>query len=115
MIEVTDSKMITIGGGKWTTYRHMAEETVDKAVEVCGLKPLRECVTAGLLLEGGHDWHPLMYIHLVQDYGLEVEVSHQQSFILSSFFYEPKNREQKFFFLFLFVSFSFNPFLFKIS
>lgn len=74
VIEVTDSKMLTIGGGKWTTYRHMAEETIDKAVEVCGLTPKRECVTAGLLLEGGHDWHPLMHIHLVQDYGLEVEV-----------------------------------------
>lgn len=74
VIEVTDSNMITIGGGKWTTYRHMAEETVNKAVEVCGLQPVRECVTAGLLLEGGHDWHPLMYIALVQDYGLEVEV-----------------------------------------
>lgn len=28
--------LITISGGKWTTYRAMAEETVDKAVEIFG-------------------------------------------------------------------------------
>ncbi|MCP9260268.1 Glycerol-3-phosphate dehydrogenase [Dirofilaria immitis] len=38
-------------GGKWTTYRHMAEETVDKVIEVANLQPVRKCVTAGLLLE----------------------------------------------------------------
>jgi glycerol-3-phosphate dehydrogenase len=28
--------MITIAGGKWTTYRRMAEECVDEAVKVFG-------------------------------------------------------------------------------
>src|SRR5690606_40595982 len=27
-------------GGKWTTYRKMAEETVNKALEIAGLPPL---------------------------------------------------------------------------
>lgn len=27
------------------------------------------------MLEGAHEWDPLLYIHLVQDYGLEVDVS----------------------------------------
>jgi glycerol-3-phosphate dehydrogenase len=53
----------------------MAEETVDKAVEVCNLKPPRGCVTPGLKLEGAHNYEPLLYIKLVQDYGLEVDVS----------------------------------------
>ncbi|VDQ14116.1 unnamed protein product [Trichobilharzia regenti] len=34
IINVSPSKLITIAGGKWTTYRNMAEETVDKAIEV---------------------------------------------------------------------------------
>jgi glycerol-3-phosphate dehydrogenase len=34
---VSDSGLITITGGKWTTYRKMAEETVDKAISVGGL------------------------------------------------------------------------------
>lgn len=75
IIEVSKSNLITIAGGKWTTYRHMAEETVDAAVKACDLKPRNGCVTAGLLLEGAHDWNPLLYIHLVQDYGLEEDVA----------------------------------------
>lgn len=34
------SGLITITGGKWTTYRKMAEETVNKALEIAGLPPL---------------------------------------------------------------------------
>jgi glycerol-3-phosphate dehydrogenase len=33
-IFVSDSGLITITGGKWTTYRKMAEDTVNKAIEV---------------------------------------------------------------------------------
>lgn len=75
IIEVAPSGLVTIAGGKWTTYRHMAEETVDAAVKAHGLKPRTGCVTPGLLLEGAHDWDPLLYIHLVQDYGIEVDVA----------------------------------------
>jgi glycerol-3-phosphate dehydrogenase len=62
-------------GGKWTTYRSMAEETVDKAVEVCGLRPNGPCKTKGLLLDGAHGWSPTLFIRLVQDFGLENAVS----------------------------------------
>uniref|UniRef100_F1KVF7 Glycerol-3-phosphate dehydrogenase n=1 Tax=Ascaris suum TaxID=6253 RepID=F1KVF7_ASCSU len=75
IIEISKSNLITIAGGKWTTYRHMAEETVDAAIKACDLKPRNGCVTAGLLLEGAHNWDPLLYIHLVQDYGLEEDVA----------------------------------------
>lgn len=61
-------------GGKWTTYRVMAEETVDTAVETCNLQPKSKCITQNLKLEGAHGWTPNMYIALVQDYGLEAEV-----------------------------------------
>lgn len=36
MIDVSDSGLLTIAGGKWTTYRAMAQETIDKAIEVFG-------------------------------------------------------------------------------
>ncbi|KAI6195380.1 Glycerol-3-phosphate dehydrogenase [Aphelenchoides besseyi] len=75
IIEVGKSNLITIAGGKWTTYRHMAEETVDRLIKVIGLTPRNGCVTPGLLLEGAHNWDPLLYIHLVQDYGIEVDVA----------------------------------------
>jgi glycerol-3-phosphate dehydrogenase len=36
-IIMSDSGLITITGGKWTTYRKMAEDTVDKAIKVGAL------------------------------------------------------------------------------
>ncbi len=44
---VDPSGLVTITGGKWTTYRRMAEDAVSKAVEV-GELPLRPSVTADL-------------------------------------------------------------------
>ncbi|KAI0657281.1 DAO-domain-containing protein [Cubamyces menziesii] len=77
MIHVSDSGLLTIAGGKWTTYRAMAEETVDKAIEVFGLKDRvkRGCVTEQLRLVGSDGWSRNMFIGLVQRYGLETEVA----------------------------------------
>jgi glycerol-3-phosphate dehydrogenase len=36
---VSESGLITITGGKWTTYRRMAEDTIDKAIEIGNLTP----------------------------------------------------------------------------
>ena len=37
---VSSSGLVTITGGKWTTYRHMAEDTIDKAAKVGELPPV---------------------------------------------------------------------------
>jgi glycerol-3-phosphate dehydrogenase len=47
----TPSGLITITGGKWTTYRKMAEDTVDEAIKVAHLKK-RPCVTSSLKIHG---------------------------------------------------------------
>ncbi|XP_063358141.1 glycerol-3-phosphate dehydrogenase, mitochondrial isoform X1 [Cydia amplana] len=76
IVHVSKSGLVTIAGGKWTTYRAMAAETIDAAIESANLKPLfRECQTDGFFLEGAHGWTPTMYIRLVQDFGLEMEVA----------------------------------------
>ncbi|KAF6778364.1 hypothetical protein AHF37_01680 [Paragonimus kellicotti] len=75
VIEVSPSRLITIAGGKWTTYRSMAEETMDKAIEVCNLKSNSSCQTKGLLLEGAHGWRPNLFIQLVQEHGMDVDVA----------------------------------------
>ncbi|XP_019875075.2 glycerol-3-phosphate dehydrogenase, mitochondrial isoform X1 [Aethina tumida] len=76
IVHISDSNLVTIAGGKWTTYRSMAEETIDAAIKGCNLKPVHEkSQTDGLLLEGAHEWTPTMYIRLVQDFGLECEVA----------------------------------------
>ncbi|HUF14091.1 MAG TPA: glycerol-3-phosphate dehydrogenase/oxidase [Longimicrobiales bacterium] len=45
------SGLVTITGGKWTTYRKMAQDTVDQAIVVGGLEP-RACETDTLALHG---------------------------------------------------------------
>jgi glycerol-3-phosphate dehydrogenase len=50
-IHVDSSGLLTITGGKWTTYRHMAEDAVDRAALLAGL-PSRPCVTGTLRLHG---------------------------------------------------------------
>ncbi len=50
-IIVSDNNLITITGGKWTSYRLMAEDTVDKAIELRLLKG-RPCVTKKYRIHG---------------------------------------------------------------
>jgi glycerol-3-phosphate dehydrogenase len=54
-IEASASGLVTVTGGKWTTYRLMAEQTVDIAMETVGLEA-RPCVTHDLHLHG-YDEH----------------------------------------------------------
>jgi len=48
---VSDSGLVTIAGGKWTTYRKMAQDTIDQAAIVAGLN-IQECPTEKLRIHG---------------------------------------------------------------
>jgi glycerol-3-phosphate dehydrogenase len=50
-VVISPSGLVTIVGGKWTTYRKMAEDTVNDAIAVGGL-PEHPCVTEHLRLHG---------------------------------------------------------------
>jgi glycerol-3-phosphate dehydrogenase len=43
--------LVTIIGGKWTTFRRMAQDTIDKAIEI-GAIPSKACVTEELHIHG---------------------------------------------------------------
>ena len=63
LIVVADSGLVTITGGKWTTYRRMAEDTVNTAISRGKLDD-RPCVTATLPIHGAmvvNFDHPLHY------------------------------------------------------
>lgn len=51
LLQISASGLVTITGGKWTTYRQMGEDAVDAAAAVAGL-PERPSVTATLRLHG---------------------------------------------------------------
>lgn len=61
-ILVSDSGLVTVAGGKWTTYRKMAEDAVDHAATIAGLEP-RDCVTRELDIHGIHG-HAEQFGHL---------------------------------------------------
>jgi glycerol-3-phosphate dehydrogenase len=48
---VSETGLVTITGGKWTTYRKMAQDTIDQAATVAGLN-IKECVTENLRIHG---------------------------------------------------------------
>jgi glycerol-3-phosphate dehydrogenase len=50
-IHVDNSGLLTIAGGKWTTYRHMAEDCVDHAITLGRLEE-KPCITRDLHIHG---------------------------------------------------------------
>jgi glycerol-3-phosphate dehydrogenase len=52
-IHIDQSGLLSIAGGKWTTYRNMAEDCVDHAT-ILGRLPERECSTKRLNIHGFH-------------------------------------------------------------
>jgi glycerol-3-phosphate dehydrogenase len=52
-IRIENSGMITVCGGKWTTYRHMAEDCVNQAATLARLAE-KPCVTGPLNIHGFH-------------------------------------------------------------
>lgn len=50
-ILVSKSGLLTIAGGKWTTYRQMAEDVINKAIQISCL-PDHPCITRTLPLQG---------------------------------------------------------------
>ncbi len=48
---VSKSGLVTITGGKWTTYRKMAQDTIDQAATVAGLNK-EDCITENLRIHG---------------------------------------------------------------
>ncbi len=51
-ITLSASDLLTVIGGKWTTYRCMAEEVLDRAISA-GILEKRKCVTKNLNLDSG--------------------------------------------------------------
>ena len=58
---------MTITGGKWTSYRLMAEDTVDKAIEVAGL-PRRKVLRTRHEQAKGQEYVPMKYEQAALDY-----------------------------------------------
>jgi glycerol-3-phosphate dehydrogenase len=70
VIHVDASGLLTITGGKWTTYRHMAEDTVNHAITL-GKLPEVKCSTKNMHIHGyTEDWAALGSLEV---YGSDAE------------------------------------------
>ncbi|RMH74779.1 MAG: glycerol-3-phosphate dehydrogenase/oxidase, partial [Calditrichaeota bacterium] len=76
---VSSSGLVTIAGGKWTTYRKMAEDTVDQAILVGDL-PERPCGTRNLPIHGWKkpvNWHDPRHVYGTDAGAIEALVRQQ--------------------------------------
>ncbi|KAI9124416.1 hypothetical protein K1719_004338 [Acacia pycnantha] len=67
--------LVTITGGKWTTYRSMAEDAVDAAIKSGKLNAPSGCVTSNLCIVGGEGWDPAHFTVIAQQY-TRMKISH---------------------------------------
>jgi glycerol-3-phosphate dehydrogenase len=79
-----DSGIVFLSGGKWTTYREMAEDAVDKVLEhdkamktkATPCKTLEvPLVGTGPVKQSPGGWHPNLSYELVKQYGMRHEVA----------------------------------------
>jgi glycerol-3-phosphate dehydrogenase len=71
-ITLSSSGLLTIIGGKWTTYRRMAEETINKAIKA-GFLESRKCVTSNLKLTTLPINNSSDRLHIYGDRSFEIE------------------------------------------
>ncbi len=72
----SSSGLLSIAGGKWTSYRKMAEEAVDQAIVTYDLKPVCACRTRELPLHGAEHFSPEIYQVLRENYRLDTDIAH---------------------------------------
>lgn len=68
IVTVEDDGIVTITGGKWTTYRLMAQDAVDVVVKKLDESIAQPCVTGTLKLIGAHGWTPALFTEVAQNY-----------------------------------------------
>lgn len=101
LLTTSPSGLLTVSGGKWTTYRQMAEEAVDAAIaqfdltsrpvahppDIAGTdassNPFSDadvaldgsCQTHAVKLVGAHGFSKTLFINLIQHFGIDTETA----------------------------------------
>lgn len=75
VVNVGPGGLVTIAGGKWTTYRRMAIDAVNEAVRAAGLSPVRPSATETLPLVGAEGFSAQGAGALQERFELEADVA----------------------------------------
>ncbi|EMO78141.1 hypothetical protein LEP1GSC127_0057, partial [Leptospira kirschneri str. 200801925] len=71
VILVSNSGLVTMGGGKWSTYRKMAEDLVDKLIQVGNLEVREECSTKFYTYPGAANYSESLYQEIEKTYKID--------------------------------------------
>ncbi len=74
IINVSGHGLITIAGGKWTTYRKMASDTVDAAITLGSLKA-GPCITEKTLILGAENYQDSLSADLQKQYQFATDIA----------------------------------------
>ncbi len=78
-VEVESSSgLISVLGGKWTTYRAMAEDAINTVMQRLAV-PAVPCITRSHRLDGSEGWKPNLWMELVQEYRVSEETARHLS------------------------------------
>jgi len=80
-ISVSDSELISITGGKWTTYRKMAEDVMEIAIHKAGMSE-KECLTKNLHIHGykdENDYSAPLYYYGADETGIKELIKEDKS------------------------------------
>jgi glycerol-3-phosphate dehydrogenase len=75
VVNVSSSGLLTVTGGKWTTYRKMALDAVDQAIKIGGLNPKGPSATKTTRLVGAEGYSSKLAQQLVDQFHLENDVA----------------------------------------
>lgn len=77
LITQSETGLVTISGGKWTTYREMAEETVSTLVKKFDFdgKNVKPCQTNKIVLAGGEDYSKNYSARLIHEYRIPLKLA----------------------------------------
>ncbi|ODV59834.1 glycerol-3-phosphate dehydrogenase [Ascoidea rubescens DSM 1968] len=82
LIYKSETGLITISGGKWTTYREMAEVTVDNVVKnfkFNNIGLIKECQTKKIVLSGGENFDSKLPVKLIHKYSIPNDIAEHLS------------------------------------
>jgi glycerol-3-phosphate dehydrogenase len=93
LVTVSPSGLLTCAGGKWTTYRQMAEDAVDEAIKAFDLAPKGQslpditgagmpglttdgtCATRNVVLAGSHGYSTRLDSELMESHKLDADIA----------------------------------------
>jgi glycerol-3-phosphate dehydrogenase len=83
-ISISSSDLVTVEGGKWTIYRRMAEDTLNRIIKRGMLRP-ESCRTGNLGIYGAHgDWPRNDRLHIYGSDAVQIQTLKEADTILHS-------------------------------